>query len=142
MRQGAVIILRRNDGAVLMQHRDSNPNIAYPGYWALPGGAAEEGEDPKNAALRELREETGYSTQEGDITFICTEPQIIKGVEILRSIYLISFDGVQGIQCREGKEMRFVDPHELSSMQVFEDHLRFIKKAEEMLFTGQKERKR
>jgi ADP-ribose pyrophosphatase YjhB (NUDIX family) len=31
----------------------------FAGYWTLPGGGLEHGEDPRAAALRELEEETG-----------------------------------------------------------------------------------
>lgn len=33
----------------------------FPGYWEFPAGIIEEGEDPKKAARRELKEETGLS---------------------------------------------------------------------------------
>lgn len=53
------ILVRHTDGDYLLMHRDpSKP--AFPGYLeATAGGAAQKGEDPYTAALRELREETG-----------------------------------------------------------------------------------
>lgn len=37
---------------------------------SLCGGRVEEGESPRQAALREMQEETGYTTQENDFLFL------------------------------------------------------------------------
>ncbi len=56
----AVILLTKDQKSVLLQHRDSKPDISWPDYWAIPGGHMEESEDPLKAAIREFKEETGY----------------------------------------------------------------------------------
>ncbi|HTE20616.1 MAG TPA: NUDIX domain-containing protein [Armatimonadota bacterium] len=54
----AGVILHR-EGRVLLQHRDDNPAIRWPGAWAIFGGHVEEGEEPEDAARREIEEELG-----------------------------------------------------------------------------------
>jgi ADP-ribose pyrophosphatase len=44
---------------LIKQYRHATREI----HWEVPGGAAHRGEDPKLAALRELEEETGYTSQ-------------------------------------------------------------------------------
>jgi 8-oxo-dGTP pyrophosphatase MutT (NUDIX family) len=46
------------DGDVLLLHR-AKTEENFPGHWALPGGNADEGETPEQAAIREAREEIG-----------------------------------------------------------------------------------
>ncbi|MEM0321926.1 MAG: NUDIX domain-containing protein [Thermoprotei archaeon] len=53
---GAIVYLEDEDGRVLLQRRGSG---VFRGYVGLPGGKIEFGEDVVQAALRELREETG-----------------------------------------------------------------------------------
>lgn len=54
----AGIVFVAPDGHVLLcQRAPTEPN--YGGYWSLPGGKAEAGEEPWNAALREAEEEIG-----------------------------------------------------------------------------------
>ncbi|MDX2239493.1 MAG: NUDIX domain-containing protein [Leptolyngbyaceae cyanobacterium bins.302] len=55
----ALAILHQ-DGKFLMQLRDDNPNIFYPGHWAFFGGHLELGETAEVGLRRELIEEIGY----------------------------------------------------------------------------------
>jgi 8-oxo-dGTP diphosphatase len=49
---------------VLMQYKLRGPFI---NVWNLPGGKLEEGEEPKQGAIREVREETGLDIWNRDI---------------------------------------------------------------------------
>ncbi len=57
---GVSAILINRLGQVLLQQRDDNPAIRYPGHWSLFGGTIEEGESPAAAAAREVKEEIDY----------------------------------------------------------------------------------
>jgi 8-oxo-dGTP diphosphatase len=59
----AAILLR--GGRVLLTQRKVGTHLA--GAWEFPGGKVEEGEDPKNALVRELSEELGITALIGDI---------------------------------------------------------------------------
>ncbi len=56
--KGAGIILIDDRGKVLLQHRDDNVSW-YPDYWGIFGGQIEKGEIPRQAAIREIKEEVG-----------------------------------------------------------------------------------
>ena len=58
-----ILILRRQDGALLLQHRDKNKYIKYPNMWGSPGGHVKSNETYLECACRELFEETGLKTQ-------------------------------------------------------------------------------
>ena len=48
------------------------PNKRFAGMWEWPGGRVEPGESPAEAAIRELREETGVEAPAGAATPLCT----------------------------------------------------------------------
>jgi putative (di)nucleoside polyphosphate hydrolase len=52
------IVVARADGRVLIFERADKP-----GQWQLPQGGLDVGEEPRDAALRELQEETGISPE-------------------------------------------------------------------------------
>lgn len=55
-------VLTRPDGTVLLGQRAAG--TFYPGYWEFPGGKVEAGETPRQALVRELREELGIDVLE------------------------------------------------------------------------------
>lgn len=54
------VFVLNNQGQVLLQKRSANKKY-FPNTWALCTGHVENGETPKEAALRELNEELGVS---------------------------------------------------------------------------------
>jgi putative (di)nucleoside polyphosphate hydrolase len=58
-------VLFNSDGLVLVARRADLPNAEAPaGGWQLPQGGIDEGEDPRQAVLRELAEEIGTDRAE------------------------------------------------------------------------------
>jgi 8-oxo-dGTP diphosphatase len=57
----AAAVITRPDGAFLLGRRA--PGTFYPGYWEFPGGKVEPGETPRQALVRELREELGIEAR-------------------------------------------------------------------------------
>ena len=57
----AVAVLIERDGGVLMGRR--SPNSAAPGKWSFPAGFVDRGERVEDAAVREVREETGLTVR-------------------------------------------------------------------------------
>ena len=55
------IILENMESEILLLLRDNKSTITFPNHWTLIGGKVEDGETPKMAAHRELKEETGLT---------------------------------------------------------------------------------
>jgi NDP-sugar pyrophosphorylase family protein len=58
--QGVSAILINERGQVLLQQRDDNPAIRYPGHWSLFGGSIEADESASAAVSREVKEEIDF----------------------------------------------------------------------------------
>jgi 8-oxo-dGTP pyrophosphatase MutT (NUDIX family) len=72
------VILKYRDKCLLCKRSEKNSN---PNQWFIPTGKIEKGETPREAAVRELYEETDFELSENDIDFVGTIPAIDNGVK-------------------------------------------------------------
>ncbi|MCX4666433.1 NUDIX domain-containing protein [Streptomyces sp. NBC_01381] len=66
-----MLVVRDEDGAILLQRRRDT------GQWALPGGAQDIGESPAACAVRECFEETGIRAEATGLLGVYSPPQHI-----------------------------------------------------------------
>jgi 8-oxo-dGTP pyrophosphatase MutT (NUDIX family) len=89
-RVAAYALLQRDD-EVLLTRMSSRTRI--PGRWTLPGGGIDHGEDPKQALVREVYEETGLHIHPGLVADVhsshFTGPRSDGLVEDYHGIHLI-----------------------------------------------------
>jgi len=67
---GAAILVQDDEGRVLLIRRA--PGSTKPGLWAIPAGYVDYGEDVREAARREMREETGLIVEVGEAVFVAS----------------------------------------------------------------------
>jgi ADP-ribose pyrophosphatase YjhB (NUDIX family) len=65
------------DGSVLLAHWHGT--AAEGGVWTLPGGGLDPGEDPLDAAVREVREETGYAVEVTALLGVDALTRVVNG---------------------------------------------------------------
>jgi len=137
MIQSVGVILVKQDGSVLAQHRDNKPNILSPNTWAVVGGGRKVGADSDlvAACIRELYEETGYKADRKDLNFLARDTYSISpDLQVERIILWARYDDVQKIDCNEGREIRFIDPNEFAELNFSAGSESFLKKASEKAF--------
>ncbi|GAA4805340.1 NUDIX domain-containing protein [Nocardioides caeni] len=112
MQRFSSIVLVDQRGWLLLQERDEHP-VIDPECWGFVGGHVDDDEDPDDAAVRELEEETGLSLARRDLPLWrrFTVVHEAYGTEDEVSLYLAptlltDADIVVG----EGRQIVFVDP--------------------------------
>ncbi len=94
-RVSAYGLLKRDDKMLLC--RLSQRVGMNPGYWTLPGGGLDFGEDPEDAVVREFMEETGLTVSVNRLVCIDSLCDSMPGWSPMHSIRIIySVDYVSG----------------------------------------------
>lgn len=109
----SLAILYRDD-LFLMQLRDENPKIFYPGHWGLFGGHLESGESPEEALLREIQEEISY-TMINPQKFSCYADEQIK-----RHVYYAPLRvSLNQLVLGEGLDFALISPDEIHKGECY-----------------------
>lgn len=114
----AAIILLREDGAALLQHRDEKPQIPHAGLWTPPGGHVEPGEALEACARREFQEETAYRLGELHVLVSFIDDNAEGFDPLPLTIFWSVYDGAQAIECHEGQALEFIRREEASRYAI------------------------
>ncbi len=83
MKVAADMILVDKNRVLLVKRR----NEPFSGRWALPGGFVEEGETVEEAAVREMREETGVDVELAQLLGVYSNPDRDPRGRVISAVY-------------------------------------------------------
>lgn len=104
MKQFVAGVIFNEEGAVLLCKRAAYKKIA-PNKWHLPGGAIEEGEDPAEAVIRELKEELDLDVTEAISTGVVLRH---PGDTLEVQCFFVNVSNSPTIMNHENSEFKFV----------------------------------
>ena len=113
------VFLKSNDDSYLLQLRDNDPSIVYPGCWGLFGGTIELGESPREAATRELKEEIHYVPDE-----IYEFRQYQQQNRLINVCYGTIKVAVSELRLQEGMDLGFYSAKEIAKGELFSQKMR------------------
>lgn len=119
-----VVVLRHNKEGkeVLLIKRKNEP---FRNYWALPGGFIDIDEDLKDAALRELREETGIIADSAKQLFAVGTPGRDPRHRTISIVYYVKYDEetMQTTAGDDAIETRWFDVTNLPELAFDHNHI-------------------
>jgi 8-oxo-dGTP diphosphatase len=118
----AVAVLILQDGKILLAKRNIDPQK---GFWSLPAGFVDAGEDPVQAAVRECLEETGLVVTITGLLDVMAGREHSKGADIL-IVYEAVIEGGQLEPGDDADEVGFFQQEDLPPL-AFSTTIKILK---------------
>ena len=111
-------------GRVLLTQRARPP---FENLWSLPGGHVKRGESLRDAALRELKEETGINASLGEI--IGWNEVIRPEKHIVIAVFTARYESGEAVPADDAKAVRWADHNEIDKLELTPGLPGIVKKA-------------
>ncbi|OII35220.1 DNA mismatch repair protein MutT [Curtobacterium sp. MMLR14_010] len=102
-------VINRENGQILACRRA--PGRTSAGLWEFPGGKVERSEDPREALIREIREELDTKIRIGLLVTRTTTR--VGELQIDLACYRVEFDGVEPKESADHDELQWMFPSDL-----------------------------
>jgi len=106
-----VLVIR--DGQILLVRRAVLPEI---GKWSLPAGFLDRGEDPREVAVREAREETGLTVKVNSLVDVYFNPPKLQGGASIFILYSAEVIAGQATAGDDVDQVGFFSPQALPEL--------------------------
>ena len=117
MKTPVALAMLQREGRWLLQLRDDDDTIIYPGHWGLFGGHIEAGETPTEAVMRELNEEICWTPQSPPRHWFSNNNGT-RMVHVFRGTLDVSIDALKLL---EGQDLRLTSLEEMESGRVWSE---------------------
>ncbi len=130
-KQAMTFILFNKSGQVLIQLRDDGNGkiINYPNMWCFPGGGVQKGEEPIDAAVREIKEELDLDVERGECKFLTTYTHD----EYIDYVYTIERSLNQKLPLKEGAAIKIVDIGDVKRIPLAFEQEKILKEVEDFI---------
>jgi|GEM_PF-709741 len=116
VRRGACIIVVDERGRVALQLRDNKPHVGAADCWGLFGGMIEEGEQPVDTIIREMKEELIIGLRRERLTLV---RQMTTPMGLRSHVFLYRLSGeLDRAQLQEGQRFQLVAIDDIQDGQV------------------------
>lgn len=122
-RPSAAIAILYRQNQFLLQLRDDNPKIRFPGHWAFFGGHLEPGEAPEVAMQRELMEEIGYVPP--NLTHFKSH---LSDTQIIRHVFYAPLTvGIEALELNEGTDLGLSTIEEVERGERYSERIKQVR---------------
>lgn len=108
-----------NSGNKLLLIQRAADEAVLPGYWDIPGGTLEDGEDPAIGAIRETKEETGLDIQGPKLFFYTSNVDVQKNKQFIRLLFVTQTNSEKvTLNPREHVSYEWISPSEITNYKI------------------------